>query len=187
MRDGKLQEEFKGLSLTGRLCYLFMCLEKYLIACYPDRDWTPVAKRCWQWTNEYWDEGWEIYSPVVPEFLLEFDNYEEANRRAFDGRLSENDYLELTNLFAGVTTGSQKDEINQILMLPINFGNACEGTNFASADEPTCAILHEAQQILLSHGISLPSTRQLKDMTAEKKNGWGDFGDSEWLSIIMNL
>lgn len=181
-----MQEELKGLSMTGRLCYLFMCLEKYLLACYPDRDWTPVAKRCWQWTNVYWDEGCDIYSPVVPEFLLEFDNYEETNRWAFDGNLSEKDYLALTDLFAGVTAGSQDDEINQILMLPINFSNACEGTNFASADEPTLTVLYEAQRLLLSHGISLPSIGKVKNMTVDRKNGWGEFLDSEYLSIIIN-
>lgn len=94
-----LYEELKELSMTGRLCYFFMCIEKYLITCYPKRDWTPVAKRCWQWTNDTWDIGCDIYSPVVPEFLLEFDNYEETNRRAFDGELSKSDYLALINLY----------------------------------------------------------------------------------------
>lgn len=180
-----MQEELKKLSMTGRLCYLFMCLEKYLLACYPGRDWTPVAKRCWQWTNVYWDEGCDIYCPVVPEFLLEFDNYEETNRRAFDGNLSENDYFALKNLFVGVTAGCQDDEINKILMLPIDFSNMCEGTNFANANEPTLTVLYEAQRFLLSHGISLPSIGQLKHMTVGEKNGWGEFLDSEYLSIII--
>ena len=34
-------EEWKNLSLTGKLCYLFMCIEKYLVTCYPDKDWSP--------------------------------------------------------------------------------------------------------------------------------------------------
>lgn len=182
----KLREELATLSITGRLCYLFMCIEKYLITCYPERDWTPVAKRFWQWTNVYWDKGCNIYSPVVPEFLLEFDNYEETNLREFDGILSQNDYMILKNLFNGITTGRQDDELNRILMLPMNFMDCCDGTSFANANEPTLMIIYEAEQFLLSHGISLPSLCQIKNMTIGNKNGWGEFVDSEYLSIIIN-
>ena len=50
---------FKNISITGRLCYLFMCIEKYLISMYPDKDWTVVAERLWLWTETYWDEAQE--------------------------------------------------------------------------------------------------------------------------------
>ena len=72
-------EELNKLTLTARLCYVFMCIEKYLITIYPDKNWSPVAKRMWSWTNFYWNEGWDNYSVVVPEFILEFDSYEETN------------------------------------------------------------------------------------------------------------
>lgn len=180
-----MREEFKKLSLTGRLCYLFLCLEKYLLACYPDRDWTPVAKRCWQWTNVSWDEGCDMYAPVVPAYLLEFDSYEETNLLSFDGKLSEHDYFALVNLFAGITTGSEDDEINQILMLPIEFNNACECSDFTDANEPTLIILHKAQQFLLSNTIPLPPICKVKSMTVEEKHGWGEFLDSEYLSNVL--
>lgn len=171
--------------MTGRLCYLFMCIEKYLITCYPKRDWTPVAKRCWQWTNDTWDIGCDIYSPVVPEFLLEFDNYEETNRRAFDGELSKSDYLALINLYNGLTTGNEDDEINQVLMLPMEFNNVCEGSAFMNADEPSLVILNKAQEFLLLHQIPFPSICKVKKMTVDEKNGWGDFVESEYLSMII--
>lgn len=104
-----------NLSLTGRLCYLFMCI---------------VAKKCWQWTSVYWNEGRDRYSIVVPEYLFEFPNYEKTNTLAFDGMLSKKEYLELTNLFAGLTTGNSEDELNQVLSLPIEFNNVCECTSF---------------------------------------------------------
>lgn len=179
-------KEWINLSLTGRLCYLFMCIEKYLVTCYPHKDWTPVAKRCWQWTNVYWNEGCDMYSQVVPEYLFEFDNYEDANRLAFDGELSEKDYLVLRKLFQGITSGSPEDEINQVLRLPIDFNNECEGTNFKAADEPTLAILHKMQHFLSLHNISVPDINAVKNMTVDQKNGWGDFMDSEYLSIIIN-
>ncbi|MDE6318273.1 MAG: hypothetical protein K2M22_00880, partial [Lachnospiraceae bacterium] len=60
-----MTDELKNISLTGRLCYLFMCIEKYLVSVYPDRDWMPVAKKCWQWTSVFWNEGCDEYDKIV--------------------------------------------------------------------------------------------------------------------------
>lgn len=180
-----LSKEFEKLSLTGRLCYLFMCIEKYLITCYIDRDWTPVAQRLWQWTNIYWNEGCDIYAPVVPEFLLEFDTYQETNIRSFDGKLSEEDYLMLKRLYNGITNGNVDDEINLVLMLPIDFNNACECSNFSDANEPTLMIIDKMQQFLSLHNISFPDIYKVQHMTVDEKNGWGNFVDSKYLSIII--
>lgn len=177
--------DFRNISLTGRLCYLFMCIEKYLVSCYPNKDWMPVAEKCWQWTNGMWDEGCDKYSQVVPEFLLEFDNYNEANKREFDGMLSEKDYLVLTDLYAGITDGSAENEINRLLMLPMDFNNACEGTSFCAANGPTMAIIFRAQSILLSHNILCPGIDEISCLTTDQEDGWGNRMDSEYLSIIM--
>lgn len=177
--------KFKKISLTGRLCYLFMCIEKYLVSCYPDKDWTMVAKKCWQWTNGCWDEGCDRYSQVIPRYLFEFDNYYETNEREFDGELSESDYRTLINLYDGITDGSKEDEIDQMLTLPIDFNNICEGTGFSFADESTLKILLEAQSFLLRHNIECPSVDAIHCFTIDQKNGWGEFVDSEYLSIIL--
>ena len=36
-------ERFYNITMTGRLCYIFMCIERYLTTLYPERDWTPEA------------------------------------------------------------------------------------------------------------------------------------------------
>lgn len=175
----------KNLSLTGRLCYLFMCIEKYLVSCYADRDWKLVAKRCWQWTNVYWNEGCDIYSQVVPKFLFEFDNYTDTNKLAFDGRLSYDDYLELMELYAGITNGSEEDEINQMLWLPVEFNNQCECSDFSYADEPTLSIISRAQAILIKNNIDCPDIDKISHLSKEQKNGWGEFMNSEQFSVII--
>ena len=68
-----------------------MCMERYLLALYPNHDWRPVARKMWQWSTNWWDEAWDNYSTVVPEYLMEFGTYEETNERAFDGELSKSD------------------------------------------------------------------------------------------------
>lgn len=174
-----------NLSLTGRLCYLFMCIEKYLTICYPERNWEIVAKNIWQWTNVYWNEGCDRYSVVVPEYLFEFSDYEKTNTLVFDGMLSKGEYLELTNLFAGLTTGNSEDEINQVLILPIEFNNECECTNFEDANAPTLMILYKMHDFLSMHNIRFPSISNVQNMTVDQRNGWGNFIDSEYLSIII--
>ena len=180
-----MSNKLENISLTGRLCYLFMCIEKYLTATHPDREWNIVAKRFWQWTGIYWDEGVHIYSQVVPEYLFEFDNYDETNLKSFEGDLSKEDYYTLINLFTGITDGNSQDEINQVLMLPIEFNNLCDGMYFKNADEPTLTLLYNLQQLLLSHDISLPDVDKISSMTIEEKNGFGNSIDSEYLSIII--
>lgn len=178
------ERKLRKLSMTKRFCYLFLCIETYLITCYPEKDWTPVAKRCWQWTKDYWNKGWDIYSMVVPEFLFEFDSYEKVNKLNFDGMLSEKDYRELIDLFAGLTTGNTEDEINQVLMLPIEFSNECEGADLVYASNATMWVFHEMQRFLSLHNIPLPDMSRIKNITGSKY-GWGDFVDSEYLSIII--
>lgn len=185
-RGYSMANEFKNITLTGRLCYLFMCIEKYLVTCYPDKDWTCVAKKCWQWTNKYWNEGENIYAHVVPEFLLEFDNYRETNEREFDGELLKEDYLELVSLYKGITDGSGDAEIDEVLMLPVDFNNECEGTDFRYADESTLAILERAQDILKKHNIELPDIEKIINFKMDHRGGWGELVESEHLSIVLN-
>lgn len=173
------------LSLTGRMCYLFMCIERYLSGCYPNKDWSPVAKRCWQWTNRYWNEGRDIYLPVVPEYLFEYDNYEKTNLLNFEGILSETDYLILKELFSDITKGNSNDEINQVLKLPIEFNDECECTDYCEADKPTLSILGKMEQFLSLHKIDCPDIGEIAYMSVNDKNGWGNFIESESLSIII--
>lgn len=173
----QFERELKQLSMTGRFCYLFMCIETYLITLYPEKNWTPVVERCWQWTKNYWNKGWDIYSVVVPEFLFESENYEQANIY-FDGALSEKDYTELINLFTGLTNGNPKDEINQVLMMPIDFSNKCEGAHFFQASDLTMPIFHDMRRIFGLRDILLPDISRVKNLSAETEKegqafGWG--------------
>ena len=150
--EKRFERTMRRLSMVGRLTYLFMCIESYLLTRWPDRDWTPVAERCWQWTEVDWVTGWNIYSVVVPEYLLEFEGYERTNRDGFDGALPESDYRRLTVLYAGLTEGREEDELNRLLMLPIAFGNICEGTDLSYASGETMAVLQEMRRMLSRRG-----------------------------------
>ena len=101
-------------------------------------DWTTVSKRMWQWSTNWWDKAGDIYSQVVPEFILEFDTYEKTNECGYDGALNEEDYIEITSLLLKATGGKRNDELYRVLYLPAEFGNECEGTGAEAAKEIVC-------------------------------------------------
>ena len=46
-------------------------------------------------------------------------------------------------------------------------------------------IIDKMQQFLSLHNISFPDMNKVRHMTVDEKNGWGDFVDSKYLSIII--
>ena len=71
-------------------------------------------------------------------------------------------------------------------MLPIDFNNECECTDFRCADEPTLAIMEKAQDILKKHNIELPDIEEIINLKMDYRGGWGELVESEHLSIILN-
>ena len=179
------KEFFRKISITGRLCYLFMCIEKYLVSIYPDRDWTIVSERLWQWTEKYWNEAQEESDQIIPEYIMEFNTYEETNKRCFDGGLSRELYDKLMRLYDGITNGNTDDEINQVLFTTVDWGTVCDGASFTGADAPTIGYLEWMELVLQRHSIELPDRELVANMTKDQKNGWGEFCNCRHLSIIL--
>ncbi len=195
MVNESIIKEFYNITMTGRLCYIFMCIERYLTTLYPERDWTPISKRMWQWTTHWWNESSDIYSEAVPEFILELDGYENTNELAYDRKLKREDYDEITALFKGITNGDDTDELCQVLKIPSDFGCICEGTSVKGAEPLAAELIEEIETILKKHNIPYPDKSLLKRFEYErgkpvgrdeKEPGWGDFENTEYLSIILN-
>ena len=195
MKDNNIEKEFRNITLTGEICYLFMCIERYLIDRFPECDWTTVSKRMWQWSTNWWDKAWDIYSQVVPEFILEFDTYEKTNECGYDGALNEEDYIEITSLLLKATGGKRNDELYRVLYLPAEFGNECEGTGAEAAKQSVVSIIEEIESILERYNIALPDKALLKHfeydsnkpaVSGEPDPAWGGFENTEYLSIVLN-
>ena len=193
----KTMRAFYHITITGRLCYIFMCIERYLITLYPDRDWTIVAEKMWQWTaHSPWDESCDIYSEVVPEYIFEFDGYEETNRCEYEGKLKREDYEETTSLFRGITNSDDKDEICQVLVIPCRFSHFAECSSLPSIEKYTAELIDKLESILQKHGIQLPDKSALQPFTFKREEPmksmesmatvWGNLVNTECLSIILN-
>ena len=180
------KEFFNNISMTGRLCYLFMCIEKYLTTLYPDRDWTPVSERLWSWTDHYWNEAQDNTDQIIPEYLFEFSTYERTNKRCFEGELSKEHYDTMLKLYDGITKGNSEDEINQVLFTTVEWGTVCEGSSFKGANAPTLNYLEWMESVLQKHSIEVPDREKVSSMTRDQKDGWGEFCDCKYLSIVLN-
>ncbi len=193
-RRPAMARQLKALSGTGLLCYLFLCIETYLSHCYPETDWTPVAKRMWPWTAGYWAFGWDTYWVAVPTCLLEYDSYEQAHAAYEQGRnlakpdFSEAEYNELRRLFAGVTSGDPEEELNRVLLLPIDFCNDCDDAPPTRLEPCHCGYFEELKRILDAHGIPMPDVAEAAKLPACRrgtKESRQDFAETSALSILL--
>ena len=48
----QMDKRFENITMNGRMFFIFMCIERYLLALYPDRDWSLVAKKMWRWPGQ---------------------------------------------------------------------------------------------------------------------------------------
>ena len=64
------------VSMNGRMAYTIMCVEAFLKARYPEKDWTFISEMMWKATLTNWSDWTEEYSAVIPDVLLQYDEYD---------------------------------------------------------------------------------------------------------------
>lgn len=164
---------FSNINMHGRVCYLIMCIEKYLVNLWPEKDWSVVLERLWPWViSNDWSAARQLSDMVVPEFILEQPDYEKTNA-VYDGKLSKELYDKLLELFDGITSGDPDDEINIVIGSLGEFGNSCENTSFSGADQPVTELLERIIEILEQHSIVPPEVEVLADKSVNEAGGWG--------------
>ena len=204
-KKAELSKRLWNTTMTGRMIYIFMCIERYLVSLYPDRDWTSVATRMWNRTKE--PEGWsegtpgDLYREIVPERIMRFYKYgygyEKLNPMVFDNKLSLEDYTLLRGLYEGISEGDPKEEINQMVGLPekLIYMVNLRDYSFDLSDEMTIESILKAEEILDKHGIERPdyssvgrfsNERASGEMTDIDRDTFFGFGvDADDLSILL--
>lgn len=181
-----MEYDFSQINMTGRVCWLIMCVERYLVTLWPERDWTVVAEHLWPWVSSNdWSAARDLSDMVVPEFIFEFPGYEKTNAVEYNGELPKELYDELIKLFDGITTGAADDEINIVIGSLCEFGNCCENTCFSGADEPVAELLKRIAGILERSSVALPDIAAVADRRADEANGWGRPFDGKAYSVIL--
>ncbi len=171
--------------MNGRMAYIIMCVEAFLITKYPDRDWTFLAERMWEATNHDWAYWPDMFNYLLPEVFCLFEayDYDELNKY-----MTEKDFYDVKALFAGITEGVEDDPediLNCLIMKPFEMGMVYEGTGIGDGHE-SFEIIDETESILINNGVELPDYRKVLFSSFDQRRGWGDDFDGRFLSVILN-
>lgn len=168
----------KSLSIRGRITYLIMCFEKYVLAKYPERNWKPVSKLMWKICDDsdYIDNSAYRYMEIVPEYLFEFNNFADAE---FD-YLSEKEYQEFISIIPN------DDPAVEIIMHSI-YSVAMEYayTGIPEYAPDTLPYIKAAEEAMQKNNLQLPNLEPIIKYT-DKEHWWGQPFDGRYLSFILN-
>lgn len=182
------------LSERGVVCYIFMCIERYLLKLYPEYDWKPLAKNMWGLTDHWWEEDYEewFYYKVVPSYILQFDSYNDACFYDNAWKLSEDDYKGITVIYRSIEKERSFEEFDWLLYVPMLFvGIVYEDGKRKTdyyLDNSNYKYITEVENILLKYGIELPDDFVLEPFKYEEKKIWIPYRkkDTTVLSIILS-
>lgn len=178
------RDVMRTISMNGRMAYIILCIEKYLLEMYPEKDWKELSKRMWKATSEAWDEWMDSFIEIIPQYLFEFDTYEDSD---FE-ELSEEEYKFFIDLYSGVTEGLFDDSTNKVgyiintlkLMEEVYCYTSIPGTGEESID-----LILQVCEILEEDNVSLPDLDLVEFTSFDERNGWGEKFDGEKMSMIL--
>lgn len=170
--------EFKKISLSGRVSYSICCFENTLFYLnYHVEDWKIVLEYLWKFTSiEYLDDWNGIVSEIIPENLLEFKTYEEHDFEY----LNEEDFRYLYQLYQNID-----EKIDDLMSMVYAIGashsySVIEGYGQASFHE-----LAKLIDYMLENHIPLPDIDSFRKFSIEENRGWGNRFEGKSLSKII--
>ena len=169
--------DFSNISMNGRMAYSILCVEKVLVAKYPDDDWSVLSKEMWKATSTYWDEWGNRFIEIIPEYLFEFDTYEESD---FEG-ITKDEYDYFVNLLKG-----RSDVLNQLLLKLYELQEVYCYTSIPGNGPKASEIVLDICNTLEQNSISLPDISTVAFSNFSEKDGWGYDFDGESISIILS-
>ena len=178
-----MAEHLEMISMNGRMAYVIMCAERFLTAVYPDKDWSPVARKMWKATADNWADWANEYCEIIPDVILSTDGYDAKGYQY----ISEEEYHAFLSLYDGITSGREdniSDIVDHMLNMPYEMAMVYEGTSVGDGKE-SLDIIKNTEDILLENNIPLPDSRLLSFSPFSQKNGWGNDFDGERLSVIL--
>lgn len=137
------------------MAYVIMCVEKYLLNKYPNRNWKLLSEILWKSTSTNWAFWTDMYSAYIPEVVLDYGEY---SKKEFGNCYDEKTFQNLHMLY--------------------------EGTEIGDGEE-SFIIINETERVLESNGIILPDVNAVSFSSSSERNGWGNYFDGRFLSVIL--
>ena len=70
-----MNNHIKDITLMGRLAYILMCIEKFLVNVYPKRDWQLLSKAFWAFSRLCISNWMYFYGELTPDIVLHDGKY----------------------------------------------------------------------------------------------------------------
>jgi len=170
-------EDFNNISMNGRMAYLILCTEKYLLSVYPDQDWSELSNLMWAVTSEYWDE-WDFkFMEIIPDYLFEKDSYESSGFEA----ISKEEYDYYSILLKNVSA-----DVNTLLLLMHKLQEVYAYTTIPDNGEEASLLVIDACKILESKNIALPDVSIFSFTSFSERDGWGEKFDGAKYSLVSH-
>ena len=172
------KRDFYNISIRGMVAYCNMCLENYILDVYPDRDFAPILRLAWAIVGDegYIDQEADRYMEVIPEYLFEFDDYEEAE---FEN-LTKEEFDELRALL------DPDDEVLDLVMHRV-YDVAMVYAYIGLPTPPREAVdfVWDVVGCLNEHGVPLPDFELVRSFSFSEFRGWGVHISPEGLSRVI--
>lgn len=162
------QKEFKDISIRGRVAYCINCLNNYLKAIYPDSDYSSVIDLACKITenNNYIDESTMAFTEIIPEYLYEFDNYEDAEFEY----ISKEQYDSFIRIIP-----KDDDDLNTIMHSIRDIAWEYCYTSIDDGAKKNLKFIINTVEVLKSKKISIPDIDEYKRFIFSINDGWGDY------------
>lgn len=171
----KITEKLKSVSVAGRIAFIIMCIEKYLVTQYPEKDWTPLAEEMWKFNDSYWDEWLDSFVDLFPEYINEYNEFED-----YAGKYSRDTFR---NLYKDL----KNNDVNKLLNLLDDFMGIYLYTRVWDGTESIFPkVIEEIVSYLTKNNIPVPDVEKVSFSDFRQNDGFGDKFDGRYLSIILN-
>lgn len=172
-----MDKRINNISIRGRVAYLILCFEKYVMAKYPERNWKSVSELMWKICDksDYIDCSAYRFVEITPEHLYKKDNYADSNFKF----LSEDEY----NQYIAIVP-SDDDNINVLMHSIFDVAIEYAYCGIPKGAPDTIPYIEDVENVMLSTCIDFPDI-SLVTKYVDPEDWWGDPFDGRYLSFIL--
>jgi len=172
-----MENRINNISIRGRIAYLVMCFEAYVLGKYPERNWKPVSEMMWRICDksDYIDCSAYRFVEITPEHLYKQNVYSESNFKY----LSEDEY----NIFISIIPNND-NEINVLMHSIFDVAIEYAYCGIPKGAPDTIPYIEDVENIILKSNICLPDVSLVSKYT-DPADWWGDPFDGRYLSLIL--
>lgn len=169
---------FKNISLNGRVAYGICCFENTLMFLKCDvSNWKTVLGYLWEFTSTQNLEVWnDQVAEIIPENLLEFKNYKEHDFEYLD----ESQFEYLYGLYQNID-----ERIGYLIRQIFYLGSSHSYSVIVDYGQRSLDELDRLVTFMVNNSFPLPDIGPFEKYSIDENKGWGNKFDGKTLSKIL--